>query len=366
MRITITKLTFISVVLTLSLFICAPLATADDTDEQAQYDKAMDLISNWQGRDKNREEARKIALKMLKDNPNSARAYTVLGRVTWWMGYINSGTHNQDKVKEAQEYYHKALEADPTFREAEYYLAVSHVTAGNYSKALELADQLQQKHPDWPWSYYIPIKVDKKKRNHKRVLEACLDLIKRFPDDEYTTGFTDGHLVDAYVGLNMLDEADALHQKFVKESPDRAWTLGNYAAFLCDKKKDYDKAIEYAQKALAIMDYGVGRFTLARAAALKGHQLLQQNQLEEAEPYFFMALEKVRNFKEAWAGLAIVNYTLGKQNNDLERMRHAEQAASNAARLGLKSQEWAFLMMQIVTDMTKMENEAKQKPETKN
>ena len=54
MRITITKLTFISVVLTLSLFICAPLATADDTDEQAQYDKAMDLISNWQGRDKNR------------------------------------------------------------------------------------------------------------------------------------------------------------------------------------------------------------------------------------------------------------------------------------------------------------------------
>ena len=114
------------------------------------------------------------------------------------------------------------------------------------------------------------------------------------------------------------------------------------------------------------MDYGVGRFTLARAAALKGHQLLQQNQLEEAEPYFFMALEKVRNFKEAWAGLAIVNYTLGKQNNDLERMRHAEQAASNAARLGLKSQEWGLFMVQIVTDLTKMQNEAKQKPETKN
>jgi Tfp pilus assembly protein PilF len=175
----------------------------------------------------------------------------------------------------------------------------------------------------------------------------------------------EGDLLNAYMGLNMLDEADALHQKFVNEHPDHAWTLGNYAAFLCDQKKDYDKAIEYAQKALAIMDYGVGRYTLARAAALKAHQLIQQNQLEEAEPYFIMALEKKPNFKEAWAGLAVVNYSLGKQNNDLERMRHAQKAATNATRLGMNDQNWAMFMVQIVTDLTEMEKQAKQKPETK-
>jgi Tfp pilus assembly protein PilF len=364
MQIKITRLTIIFAVLTICLFVRVPMAMADDNNEQEQYDKAMKLIGKWEGRDNNREEARKIALKMLRDNPDSARAYTILGRATWWMGYINEDTHNQEKVKEAQTYYHKALEADPSFREAEYYLAVSHVTEGNYDQALSIAEKFKKEHPDWYRSYWLPIYVADKKGEYHKSLQLCLAFQERFKDDPELEDRVDGKLLNAYEGLGMLDEAEALYQKFVKENPNRAWTLGNYAAFLCDKKKDYDKAIEYAQKALAIMDYGVGRHTLALSAFCKSQELVKQDKLEEAEPYCLMAVENKPRFAQAWVGLTLINYSLAKQNNDLERMKKAHSAATKATQLGMKDQRWAFVMVQIVTDLTKMQNEAKQKQET--
>ena len=99
MRITIIRLSLISLFLTLCLLLFAPMVLADDTDEQAQYDKAMELIDNWDGQKSNLEKASQIAMMMAERNPNSVRAGVILGRALWLAEYVDEDTYNPRQLK---------------------------------------------------------------------------------------------------------------------------------------------------------------------------------------------------------------------------------------------------------------------------
>jgi len=73
-------------------------------------------------------------------------------------------------------------------------------------------------------------------------------------------------------------------------APDDAWIWGNYSSFLLFSYGDVDGAIAKGQKAISIMDYGMGRFTLACALYTKWALLLQDgNKKKEAQQYFVRA-----------------------------------------------------------------------------
>lgn len=361
MRTAITKLWIVAAALVLSMILLSGTAHSKEFDEQAQYDRAMKLIDEWRGRNDNREKAIEIAKKMLEKNPDSARAYTVLGRATWWMGYINEGTHDPGKLKEAQGYYRRAVELDPKFKEGVYFLGVSHVTAKEYGQALTISDKLKKEYPDWPRSYFIPIQVSSKTKDYATLMKQCEELTSKFPDDKDTVGYAEGQLVDAYTALGQLDKAEELYLKFIAEAPDHAWTIGNYAGFLCDYKKDYDKAIEYAQKALAIMDYGVARHTLARAAYHKGFYLHHtEKKLEEAHEYYRLAVEVYPNAIPAWQQLVICNHSLGIKNKDAERLKVAVFAGQVTKKLGVTDKAWDDYLAKVEKALAEMEQQSPQ------
>jgi tetratricopeptide (TPR) repeat protein len=354
----INKLCLMAVTLALCLSLSAPAAMSDALfDEHTRYDQAMELISSWKVRNDRQEQAIKIALQMLQNNPDSARAYTVLGRAAWWKGYINGQVQDHNKVREAQTYYRKAIATDHDFLEAEYYLAVSHAALEEYGQALRLADKLEKEHPNWYQAYFIRIKVAEKKKDHETLLQLCLDQQNRFPRNEESLRITESNLLIAYTGLSMLDKAEAIHIKRMEKHPDNARVLGDYAAFLCDHKKDYDKAAMYAQTALSVMDYGMARQTLAISAFNKAKELFEQRRFEEAEPYLLLTLGKKPNYMRAWVGLTTINYTLAQKYNDPVRLQKAYITAQNAERFGMKGQQWTFIQMKIAADMKRIQKQ---------
>jgi tetratricopeptide (TPR) repeat protein len=96
-------------------------------------------------------------------------------------------------------------------------------------------------------------------------------------------------MVRYYRRMRKLDQADEMYRKEIAYDPHYAWNYGNYAQFLLCEKDDYDAAIGRARQALAIMNYGAGRYWLAAALYRKWAQSLLAGSVEAAAPYFVEA-----------------------------------------------------------------------------
>lgn len=84
------------------------------------------------------------------------------------------------------------------------------------------------------------------------------------------------------------NKVEELYQTMFKKDPTYAWGRGNYADFLRTKLGRFDDAIFYAREALRIMDYGVGRETLACSLYSKWADLIvnQKKPQSEAQKYY--------------------------------------------------------------------------------
>jgi tetratricopeptide (TPR) repeat protein len=86
-----------------------------------------------------------------------------------------------------------------------------------------------------------------------------------------------------------LEAVQELYEDQIALEPSNAWPYGNYADFLLFTLGDYERAIEYASKALEHMNYGAGRFTLAAALCVKWASVVEQNGPDSATIYLDQA-----------------------------------------------------------------------------
>lgn len=101
---------------------------------------------------------------------------------------------------------------------------------------------------------------------------------------------THGIQVSAYARLGRIEPLHELHRKGVRENPDDAWTLGNYALFLLTYMDDPDGAIEYGTRALAILSYGNARNTVGVAYLIKAASSNTDGDRSAAAQHVEMAL----------------------------------------------------------------------------
>ena len=92
-------------------------------------------------------------------------------------------------------------------------------------------------------------------------------------------------------------EVRELYHAMFKIQPDNAWVRGNYAKYLMNDLGLYDEAIEYAVKALEIMNYGQARATLAYALYSKWADLVMNQGVveEDAKEYLAQAYQLYPN-----------------------------------------------------------------------
>ena len=130
---------------------------------------------------------------------------------------------------------------------------------------------------------------------------------------------------------NGADQQEFWQKKRLEIDPS-AWSLGDYSRFLLYVKQDYDKSIEYAEKALKKMNYGMGRLYLAAAHYGKWEQLDKvPGQKKQAHSHFMKAqdifpdtdllLKKIYTSKLINVYIKILNYNIKLKNakKDLDR-----------------------------------------------
>ena len=294
-------------------------------DEQAAYKQAQALLDRWTGDPAVLDQAESILKEILAVNQGSAPALTGLGRLAYKRGYIRGDQYQPQALQEAKDYINRAVKADPKFFDAYFYGAYAWLFSSDLEKAREMADKCSDLAPDSARAKLLQAEIaywaknyDSGQRLAREALSQTSD--KNIQSDVYTL------LIKVYEATGHDDLAESSHLKKIELSPDSPWAAINYANFLIRRKKDYDKAIEYAEKALAIMEFGVGRRVLARAYYEKGMDLLQiKGRALEAEACFNTTLEKYPNYARAYHGLGLAQLALSLNGNDAARLDLAEK-----------------------------------------
>jgi type IV pilus assembly protein PilF len=104
-----------------------------------------------------------------------------------------------------------------------------------------------------------------------------------------------------YERLDNMRLATDAYQKAVRAAPKNYDVLNTYAVFLC-RNQQYDEAIEYFDRAVALFDNDTAEITLTNA----GVCMAQKPDLEKAEEYFRAALQYKSNYGEALIQLCLL------------------------------------------------------------
>lgn len=116
-------------------------------------------------------------------------------------------------------------------------------------------------------------------RRWKRVLQSDTDNLQaRLTAMDF--------LLKSYKRAGQHDKVVALYEEQIALDPNDAWLRGNFASYLTDILGRNDEAIEQARAALHIMNYGVGRRTLAMALYRKWADEVAEGNAADAEKYF--------------------------------------------------------------------------------
>ncbi len=103
-----------------------------------------------------------------------------------------------------------------------------------------------------------------------------------------------------------------------------AWSHGNYSSFLTYKRKEYDKAIDAAETALSIMNYGMARKVLGYACMRRGNQLQwDEKNNKDAIPYYEKALKHMTPNSNLHYSLGMAYYKLGHASKNRKEIELA-------------------------------------------
>ncbi len=144
-------------------------------------------------------------------------------------------------------------------------------------------------------------------------------------------------LRDIYWSRSDAGAIDELHRRTIALEPEVAWHKGNYAGFLV-ARGDYDGAVQWAQKAIAQMNYGAAHETLAIAWSRKGDALLwDSGDAANAKKAYDAALIAYPASAPAFYGTGAYDRWMAATTRDASKLDDAKRAFERAAALDPKN-----------------------------
>lgn len=264
--------------LTLILLLISALASAEgwispiDTRYQARdparfatFTEARELLDAWDGERHKLEQAAALLDAVVGQDRDFAPAYLEYGRLFIMGGFIHNNEFRQQGLARAEAAIQKAITLEPEYADA--YVLLGHLYTQmrrfpDAGEALVRADGIGTETPwltlNWAELYERLGHYDEALERYQRVVDAGTPNRKAFA--RALAGVTKAH-----EKLGLYDLADADHRRLIDYDPTSAWLRGNYASFLLYRYDDVERAIENAETALDLRDYGVGRLVLASA-----------------------------------------------------------------------------------------------------
>lgn len=226
----------------------------------AQLEQVKTLIDGFGGTGNNYQAATQIIQKMLEKNPDNP--YTILAKAKMMeIKYTGNVLGNKDSIRKLTA---AALAKDPKLPDAYTINAHLDLSDGKYidaQAAINKALEIDGEHKE---AWFLRGKLFQRAEKLPEAEHAYLKALTLYQDDARKSKvYHDLGSTYVAMGPDYLDKAKEAMKSMVDLDQKSPWTLVNYAAFLNKHAGDYKGAVEYAHKALLIMDFDMANLQLA-------------------------------------------------------------------------------------------------------
>ncbi len=238
-------------------------------DLYAKFDKARNMLDSWAGQQEKLSTAQQILTEIAQADNEYAPAYREFGRLYIMAGYINYDNFSPTSLPPSEAAILKSIQIEPNYAEAYVLLGHLYTNMKRYNEAkiaLQKAEMIGTKDP---WLHLNWADLNNKLGDQEAAFKRYMMVVNQASKNIKIHSSALEGVETYYVNKGEYDKADKWYKKELAYTPENAWAWGNYSGFLLYSRHDVDGSIRNAEKALSIMDYGMGRFTLACALYTK-------------------------------------------------------------------------------------------------
>ena len=266
--------------------------SAKNSELFSDFSRARDILDSRRGQGEKLREADSLLKSVIQKDANFAPAYREYGRLYIMAGYINNDNFKEGSLSPAEASILKSIEIEPSYADSYVLLGHLYTNMNRYSDAKTALVKAEKIGTNIPWLHLNWADLNIKQKQYEEALKRYQRVLETGTSNRKAYTSVLSGVTKVYWYMKQYDKANEAYKKVIAYEPDNAWNWGNYSSFLLFSYNDVDGAIANGQKAISIMDYGMGRFTLACALYTKWALLLQDaNKTEKAQQYF----------EEAWA-----------------------------------------------------------------
>lgn len=251
---------------------------------------AKELIDSYRGRQSILVEAKQILDYVIKVQIDFAPAYREYARLYYKAGYINDKKWKPQTLTLAKAAIKRAIELAPNYEDAYVLLGYHYTLKGMYKSAEETLDKAEKLGSKSPWLYLNRVPIYKKAGDKDSVARMHIKVVESDTDNRNALSGAMQGLAEYYAEKGDFEQADYWFKEHIDFDP-VAWNFGAYAYHLLFDRGDAERSIKYGEKALAEMNYGVGRFNLGCAYYLKWATVMASDGKQEAQPFLDRAYD---------------------------------------------------------------------------
>ena len=219
-------------------------------------------MNAYSGSGDNMTRAAQIASEMYKAKPNSAYSYAAIAEI-----YFGSNNQRGDPPGEVvMTAAEKAISLSPKLAEPLLIKARLFLAEGMVEEAKKSGDAALKLSPEKPEVMFVQARVAELSRNYADAEAWYLKDINALTDPDRKSNVYGwmGNMLASKQPPEVARGVEAM-RKSVELSPTSPWKLSNHASFLVRYTTNFDEAIDHAERALKIMNFGAARRNLGFA-----------------------------------------------------------------------------------------------------
>ncbi len=282
----------------------------------------VDSILNKQIDELSREISRGIGLSERKAKPPKVQIADMTTTNMEAYNFFLRGREDYEKFYflEAKRFLEKAVEQDPEFALAHFYLTRVYGNLGDITKrdeALEKFKKFGSKVTGKEGLYIKAIMagMEKKDKEQKKYFEALQEIARTYPEEKRVHF----DLALYYMGKQKNDEAEEELIKAIELDPRYGYAL-NQLAYLYSYKNDFEKALEYFRRYATVSPGDANPFDSM------GEMYFRMGKLDESIEKFKEALGVKPDFSSAWK----ISYIYALKEDYNEALKWVDQYIAHA------------------------------------